>query len=784
MYTGNFDFRNFFKIIWILILPLFLIPVNVFCDTLNVTRYFNELTDFTGIFDSPKYGLIISNSTGTYILDKETGKSDKIPGSNNGNFSNSTVIFEFEGNLYFNDKWNKLYIYDGDYAREISSGLKSYLIYNDKLYMLFDFEPRIQVHTKDEIFYTSIGETNDSPISELKIFNGTVYGYMWLNWSGNAYLFKFVENSPEYLIHPSFQNFPISGNYDMVRDFVVVVNNEIWFMSFQGLFKFTPPAGLNTEFDENMTLARIRHNSIELIDEYFVGYTQNNIYSFNLNTKEEKILLEFSNSNWRYKKIMDSIFYLIDNDIYKLNKSTMQVEQVLQSEYEIKTFHVSDNGLFVAYQDRINWYFGNGTKSFGGDGLYTNTFYSLAHDRKNDKIVALGKSGNHYLYQSYENNKWSHSFVPDSVVRTSYNDKSNLEIDYDGRYFFSFRNILAVKDGNIWTKHSFLRDPDSDNPNQRESYYIILTDSAGNVWINSNLSEYKSDGKHSQENSLWYYSNNKFNFQITSISDRTAGRLKNGICMPNGTIYFDVSEKYFLKFMNNRFFITKVSDGIDKPFTNDSRRLGISASNELITTYDYVKGWQMGYGNYTLEAGVSALRSDDTWDHDTYMEIALKYFKTADWMSVLTDKYNNTWLYRNDKWLRFNGNNTFKKFTPSISSPTFSPVGKKVILFKGDMWFATDGNGLFKVEVPDPVTSVTENHQEYRKVILSIEDNSSILRLQDKYEKYSICGIDASPIITGEYNNLINISTLPSGVYFIVVESDNNYIFEKFVVLR
>lgn len=751
-------------------------------DSLKVTRYYNELTGFSGVYDSDLSGLVFSNSTGTYFLDKISGENKRILDKSGIDVISAYVFFEYDGILYLNDKWNYLYKVVDGVAELVTKSYKSHLVYNNKLYLLLDEEPRIQVHTKDGIHKYHLGEKNESFTASWKVYDGIVYGFLGLNWSGNTYFFKMTGDIPEYILDPSHQYFAQFDEFDVVDDFVPV-GDEYWFTSYQGLFRLTK-SGISQEFNEKMTFSKSIHNSIDLVGDKFIGYTHDNLYIYDLIKNEELVLHKFINTSWRFRDIDDFTLYLIDNNIYKLNKKNLEFSLFRQGEDVVSHYYLSQNGLFVAYPISLVWYDGNNSKTFGGDGLYTNTFFSLAYDRKNDKLVALGKTGYNYMYQIFDGSKWSKFIIPDSVVNTSYTDISNVEIDYDGRYFFSFRSVLAVYDGISWKKHSFLIDPKSENPNQRENYHIILTDSTGCIWINANLAQVQADGKWAQQNSLWKYFDNKFNHMTTSHFDRTGGRLKNGICLPNGDIYFDVSEEYLLKYKHNEFTPVRASDGKDTPFTNDARRLGFNSIGELVTTYDHVQGWRRGYGSYILESGVSVLKSDDVWDHSVYKEIALKYFKTCDWMSTVTDKYGKTWLYRNDKWLRFNGNNSFKLFMPTIPAPTFRPINNEVVQYKGDLWFVSDAKGLFKVEVPDPATSVEFDEEKFEKVILSIEDNSGILRLSKKFDKYTICGIDANPIISDNAKDIINIANLSSGTYLIIVNDGSNYIFEKFIILR
>ncbi len=772
--------NNVFKIS---MLFLFLIPNLLLADTLDVTKYYNVFSGLTGIYDSPMHGLIISSSAGTYIVDKESGNTTPILTDDLYMIESVDKFFEYEGNLYLHDYLGSLYKFNGTNAELFNIYVVSHFVKDTLLYLLRDEEPRIQVYSGDKVYSSNLGNTDDSNTSAIKEYNGIVYCLMGLNWSGDRFFFKMVDNYPEYIIDPNNIHFYDFRSFDVVSDFVVI-DDEVWFTSYQGLFKLTK-SGISTEFDENMTQNKKIHYSFEMVNNHLIGLTDNCLYSYNFETKEETIIKEFGKVNRRAYKINGEYYYLINQNLYKLNETTMQLDLVHESETVIRNFCISQNGLFKSLPNQIKWHSDAGTKTFGGDGLYTNIFFSFAYDRIKDKLVALGKSDNRYVLQSYDGKNWSLSFIPDSIVIAYYDDRTNLEIDYQGRYFFAFRDILAVYDGGKWTKHSLLFDPNNENVNQSESYSIALTDSTGCVWINANLSQvHPTNGKWKQESSFWKYDNNKFNHIVTSDAGVTSPRINNSICMTDGTIYFDVSDWYFLRYRDNDYKYIQASDGIDKPNPNNLRRTGRGADNELIVTYDDANGWRSGYGQYKLYSGASVLMPDNKWDHTKYKEIALKYLKNIHKTSVITDKYNKTWLYNNKQWLRMNGNNSFSLFYPSINYTVFSSVNSSVIQYKGDLWFASDGNGLFRFKLPDPATTVEDLPIVNEKIILSIYDNSNIIQLNDKFPKFTICSIDGNPVINDVSTNLVDISSLPSGGYFIVVENGNTYIFEKFMIVR
>ena len=771
------------NVIKIIMFFLFLFPNLTLANTLDVTRYFNVFSGLTGIYDSPEHGLIISNTTGTYIVDKESGNTTAILNDDLYMIASVDRFFEYEGDLYFYKNRTTLYKLNGTKAEFVNSSVVAHYVKDAQLYLLSEKEPRIQVYSDGKVYSTNLGKTDDSHTSVIKEYDGIVYCLMGLNWSGHRFFFKMIDNKPEYLITPFHIYFKAFKEFDIVSDFVVI-GDEAIFKSLQGLFKLTK-TGISTEFDESMTKSKLKHTSIDLINNQLIALTDSCIYSYNFETKKETILKEFEILSRRLYKISGEIFYQINQSIFKINESTMQLELIHESEDEIRNISISQNGLFKALSDQIKWYSDAGTKTFGGDGLFTNIFYSFAYDRINDKLVAIGKSGYRYVLQSYDGTKWSHSFIPDSIVNTYYDDRTNLEIDYKGRYFFSFRDVLAVFDGEKWTKHSLLFDPNSEDANQSERYTILFTDSTGCVWINANLAQVNpNSGKWKQESSFWKYDNDKFNHIITSNVDVLSPRATNSICMTDGTIYLDMADSYFLRYKDNQYKYIKFSDGNDVPEPNGLRRTGRGAENELIVTYDDATAWHIEYGNYNLYSGVAVLLPDDTWDHTTYKEIALKYLMSTNSASVITDHYNKTWLYNNRQWVRINGNNSFSLYTTSISAPEFGPVGSSVIQHKGELWFASNGYGIFRVKIPDPATSVEDFPVDDEKIILSIYDNSNFLQLNEIFSKFTICSIDGNPVIDGVSTNMVDISILPSGGYFIVVENGNTYIFEKFMIIR
>ncbi|MDA3843039.1 MAG: hypothetical protein PF588_01560, partial [Candidatus Kapabacteria bacterium] len=126
-----------------LIILIFLCSSTLY--SIDVTHYTSEFGQITGMHQSKKYGLLVSNSSGVYKIDTNSGKFEVVPRGYQANPVSQSVFFEYLDELHSYRPGDQLLkIKNGTYEL-VSGKIVAHLVVNDKLYLLRAEEPRIQI---------------------------------------------------------------------------------------------------------------------------------------------------------------------------------------------------------------------------------------------------------------------------------------------------------------------------------------------------------------------------------------------------------------------------------------------------------------------------------------------------------------------------------------------------------------------------------------------------------------------------------------------------------------
>ena len=130
-------------------------------NALEATRYFNEICGITGIYDSEEYGILYSNSTGLYKLDKETGERALIPYQDSLSLTEMETFFRYNGEIYCYKESSYLYKLEGNIAvKSLNVGVVAHHVFGNKLYIIRDKEPRIVVIEGEKINNFTLGDSD------------------------------------------------------------------------------------------------------------------------------------------------------------------------------------------------------------------------------------------------------------------------------------------------------------------------------------------------------------------------------------------------------------------------------------------------------------------------------------------------------------------------------------------------------------------------------------------------------------------------------------------------
>ncbi len=752
--------------------------------SIEAINYCNEFAQVYSMYDTEEYGLLISNSTGVYMVNKSDGSMQPVLYKNEKLISEIDHFFEYDNDLYCYRKQSILYrIKDGN-ADSIAISVVAHYVKDNNLYLLRSKEPRVQViEDGSSTLYSTADYEGTHLYADLIEINDEVYAYLGMNWSGYRLIFKITNNGPEYLMSKSHKD------HDEFRDLfpnaIYCVNNELWVQTSKGFYKhegdgFVP---VSTEYTFNLQHTYLCHYENGIL----YGINNNGIFMYSFDIKETVYLKEQSIEYYNKKNLykgQNVLYFQIDEGIYLYDPETKEFSEFQQNETSNILCFIESiaKNLIIARESYIEWYNTYPPVILSKESVHANEFYDIAYDSHHDMIVALGVSDENYFIQRFNGFKWDIIPVPMSnkAIGNSIMPYIKVQPDMNGKYYVSIYDFLGIWDGNEWERISFLKDPDHLENRPKEEYYILCLDSLGGVWVSVYLKEFSYEiNDYESTNSIYRITDKGIELIDENLKSNYTGLFRDGIYLNSGDVVIDSwsDEIYYYSSDEGQGELLIPEDGDDHPLTNGNRELCQNKNGDLVICYSMSSGWHMNYGTFTLPGGISVY-DGKTWDHDQYDDILEESEMEILFLNLFIDKDGNECLINHEKLLVILNDEEFLSYPITGLSLSFS----NMLHIKNEIWFNHIKQGLFKINLPS-YNSVAEDLRS-QNILKNEIITDDFLELSDNYDSYQIFSLSGQTVSSGNSNYRINVSGLSNGVYFIVCQSNSKYLSEKFIISR
>lgn len=751
--------------------------------SIEITNYNNEYAQITGMYDSEMYGLIIANTTGVFKIDKETKAIEPIQYKGKNFTGQLEHFFEYKDDIYCYRKQGLLYrIGDGKIDSVTTGGIVAHLVIGEKLYLLQSREPRIHVIENDEHAFYSVGDDEGWYLNANLIeINGEAYAYLGMNWTGTRYVIKINDSDLEYIMSPQHSDY--NAFKALLTSKIINVNDELWVQGSKGFYKyeseiFTPIDNAYTFDDSYSFILYYENNKI-------YGISEQGIYIADINTKETNYLT--SSLYYRNKmKIMrghNTIYFLVDNIIYIYDLETEEFNEFQREDNgQIITFIEGvDKNLLIAKDSFIEWYNADKPTIFRVGSVFANEFYAITYDKFNDKIVALGLSGDNYFLQTFDGEFWDIIPIP---VTNNYSDMIiipdiNVIADFNGNYYVSIEDYFGVWDGYEWERISYLKDPYNITNPPDENYHVLLIDSLGGLWVSIYLREYSDYmGKYESQNSIIRITNDGYEIIENDVQRNYVGYFIEGICKNDGDIVINSWDDEIYYYSNGEGELFIPDDGDSYAIPNSSRTLCQNSAGDLVIIFGNITGWDYQYGYFTLPGSVSKFDGEN-WDHDYYTDIVKQNDLQIYQIRVLYDIYGNDYIITPDKLLRIRSEEEIDVY----------PIEELLLGFffnitqiGNDIWLTSRINGLYKVVLPS--YSTVSEESKSKSILRNEVINNDVIELLVDITDYQIYTVSGKQVGSGVSKSSIDVSQLSAGIYFIVCETYNKTIVQKFMIMK
>ncbi len=707
--------------------------------SIEAIHFSNPFAQVLGIYDSPKEGLIISNTSGIFRVDRVTKKIEPIPFK--GKFRNVAFerFFEYKNETHFYRSQDSLYRIRNGIIESVTDRVVAHFVKDDKLYLLKSREPRIQIIENEMITTYSTGDSDgDHLYANLIEINNEVYAFLSLNWSGNVFIVKIGDSSLEYIMSPNHPQ--ESALWDQFPNYILNVNGELWIKTYHGIYKMegNELKMVDTSYAFNKYYSYIIHPE----GKFIYGVNEHGIFKANAETKETQYLSEDLPSyknNLKFVKGKNKLYFLVDSVLFMYNIKTDEFSEFKKNNSGQVVIYIEglDEKLFLVKESLIEWYNNEEPTIFGEKGLFTNEFWDISYDRFNKKIVALGLNNNNYLLQTFDGDKWDIIPVPlqannQSQYGTIINDV-NLEVDLKGNYFISFEDFLGKYNGETWEKLSFLKAPDDSVHEPTEDYHVLLTDSTGGVWLAAYMKEYSAEtGRIENYNQLLRYDNS---FELMKDNIITfGGNMTDGICKKDGEFIINSLGASVYSLKNGTLKTYVPQDGDNYSITYSWKYLCQNYSGNLVVIYQPTSGWSQQYGTFDLPGGIS-IYDGQIWNHEFYYNIAKNNDLYIGNTRVVFDTFGYDYIISHNKFIRIGNDESIEVFPVENLSLYFD---SQIIQIENTLWITNSNNGIYKIDLPT-IMSVEEHSKTRRTNILRNElIRKGLLELLLEVDNYEI----------------------------------------------
>lgn len=751
---------------------------------IEVENYSNKFGGIAGMIYSEKYGLVYSNSSGVFSIDIETGEIKQFffqSAKNNFSFNR---FFKYRNEIYLYYPGDSLYCVKDDYIVSITNNVESHFV-NDKLYLIKNKEPRIEVISESGSTLFDLGDKGYNLCGNFCELNNEVYGYMAFNSTGNRLLFKITnDNKIEYLIdnnHPQYKLFKSYLCYEIYN-----VNGELWLKYFDGfkIYKDNKIEEVEEPYtlDDNYTYSMVCNNDV------LYGINEKGIFKANISTKTTNYLINFDTltSSTTSTEIINNTIYFFDGiSIYTYNliKNEFNTFPTVDKGTITAFMEGVDNNLIVAKDCQLEIYESEQPKIFSSNSTLTNYFYGIAFDKKNKKVVALGLGINKYYIQTFDGTNWEYNYIPipNKSKYFEYDGKYDIKVatDLTGNYYVSILDYLLIWDGKQWIRKSFLTNPDEVIKKPKQDYSLLLTDSLNRVWLNYYTQEYNMMfGKYIIKNKLGWFSDTGFNVVMDVDTTINNAYFEKGIQTKKGVIAIKSDYKYFYEYEGKKELLTP-EDGDTHELINHKYDICQNFIGDLIFCFNQTSGWHINYGEYSLPGGISIF-DGSKWQHTYYKSFIEDYNLQLYNQQVVSDTYGYDYILTNEKIIRMGYNESIKVFT--FENPFFT-YNMKFMQIGNTIWCSHPEYGLYKFELPT-IMSIDEKKYIEPKPFLKHEIVQNKLEIEIEILNYEIYTINGNLVDFGKNKNIIDITNLCNGAYFIVCNSMEGVAVQKFIVSR
>ena len=739
------------------------------------------------MYDSEEHGLLISNTSGVYIVDKTTGSLVPIMYKNYKIQNEIDEFFEYKNEIYCYEEYGRLYRIKDGMADSVALSVVAHFVHGDKLYLLRSREPRIQVIEDGKSTIYSTGDEDGMHLYANMIeLNGEVYGFLGLNWTGNYFIFKITDNGPKFLMnwaHDDYDNFK-----DLFPSRIYNIKDELWVKTSYGIYKYENeefvPAGKEYAFNIQYVYSLYYENEI------IFGINSNGIFKYEYNSQQTTYLYEKTinyKNNPRMLKGESKLYFQIDQNIYQYDRSSGEFSEFEKEDQgKIITFIESiDNELIIAKNDRLEWYNNFPPTIIQKEGVFSNVIHDIAYDSHNDLYVALAMDGDDYFLQTYDGHSWDVIPVPwqHTAFGNTITTGTNVQPDMQGNYYVAIEEFFSVWNGYDWQRISFLKDPDNIQYPPKEEYHILCLDSLGGLWISAYLREYSEDINNYESTNRIYRITKDGTELIDDDEDKGlelnyVGLFDDGIYLKNTDVVLDTWSDFIYYYKDGSGELLVTEDGDDHSKVNSSRRLCQNKNGELVICYSPVTGWSINHGMYNLPGGVSVFDGEN-WDHEYYDEILEDAELDLTLLNLFTDDQGNDCFLNFEKLIIMLNNEEYLSYP---ITGLYIDFLSEMLHINNEIWFSHRKQGLFKIELPD-YNDVSESDQTNDLLKHEIITND-LLEIKPEIKSYQIYSLPGQKLLSGHGKNRIDLTGLSNGVYFIVCETYSETISQKFIISR
>lgn len=757
------------KIICLFLLILFLQT----SEAVEFKHHYNPYSNIVGMYYLDGYGLIFSSSLGFFKYDEESGEVIEIKNLESNYVRTFTRFFMYQGELHFYEPNMAVHkLTENGFEKVVGGGIVEHVVYDDKMYLLKDLEPRLVIYDGNEELSYQLSSSNGTyAYSSMIEAGGKIYAQMFLNYSGESFLYEISGKEVN----------KIAGGIGTAR--LYNIDSEAWLSTGSSTYRIA-----DSKIELLSGIYPFRDDIIldmHYFDERIFGINRNGIFLSDYNTGNTEMLLEGLELNYSHKAEIirkgNLLTFRIVDEIYQYDLDTEEFtkfERIEDTYINAWTFDEADK-VIIANKFLIEWYKDEVLK-LEGNGVLTNEFYDIEYDHTKNEIVAAGIFEDKYILQKYDGHNWTYQFV-DTITHRIYENSYydlDLVIDNNGSYYISADDYLGYYDGEKWKRISLLIDNPDDSYVPRESYDVLLRDSTGQVWLRSLCENYSehfnnyfprsaigvlNNGEYEEVHYLTYFGINE--------------TFAEGICTSDGKIIFNsVSADRICYDCAEEINLMNPEDGEELYINNTNRKISSDRNGNMVVAFGSCTLFRQS-GTYSFVGSIGKF-DGESWAHKKYTELMLWNYVVTNGAEMVYDTEGDEYFVTKKNLIKV----TNKKEGEAYPYPELYFDFFEICTIKNKVWLASTNLGILSFELPFE-TSVAENDNEANYLLKSFISNG-LLELSSEVEKFQVYDILGNLLKSGANKTIVDISDLPSGTYIAKFKINNQVLSRKFLVVK